>query len=102
MQPLFVYWHICLSIFVPLLTYLSFVITLGIFVIFLPMLLINFRLQYEGTPTYLGEGVTGMESGIWNLEDGSCIIERKQGGNTGGCAASQLDLTVHVKRFPAQ
>ena len=28
-------------------------------------ILINFRLQYEGTPKYLGESVTGSEFGIW-------------------------------------
>ena len=61
-------------------------ITLCISVIFLPMLLINFRLWYEGTLTYMGEGVTGMERGIQNLEDGLCVIERKQGRDAGGCA----------------
>ena len=52
----------------------------------LPMLLINFGFQYEGTLTYLVEGVTGMESGVQNLEDGLCVFERKQGGDAGRCA----------------
>ena len=88
-QPMFIYWHIHLSVFVPLVIYLSFVITIYIFM-FLPILLINFRLWYKGTPKYLGEGVTGMERGIQNLEDGSCIIGRKQGGDTGRCTGMSV------------
>ena len=56
----------------------------------LPMLLINFGLQYEGTLMYPGEGVTGTESGIWNSEDGSCVIERKQGRDTSGCTGEAV------------
>ena len=52
---------------------------------FLPILLINFRLQYEGTPKYLREGVTGMKRGIQSSEDGSCVIERKLGRDTSRC-----------------
>ena len=29
------------------------------------ILIINFRLWYEGTPKYLGESVTGLELEIW-------------------------------------
>ena len=60
------------------------------FVIFLPMSLINFGLQYEGALTYLWEGVTGTETGIWNSEDGLCITERKQGGHTSGCVGESV------------
>ena len=37
------------------------------------LFLINFRLQYEGAPKYLGESVTGLEFGIWNWWDGPCV-----------------------------
>ena len=102
LQSLLVYCHTHLSVFVPLVIYLSFVITLCIVVIILPKLLINFRLWYEGTLKYLGESVTGTESGTQNLEDGSCIIERKQGRDAGGCAGELVGLDCTCTKLSHQ
>ena len=39
------------------------------------VLIINLRLQYEGTPKYLGETVTGLKFGLWKTQQGSCVAE---------------------------
>ena len=36
------------------------------------LLLINYRHWYEGTPKYLGESVTAIGIGIWNLLSSLC------------------------------
>ena len=48
--------------------------------------------------------VTGPESGMQNLEDGPCIIERKQGGDTGGCAGESVGFEElsHLRRGSRQ
>ena len=39
------------------------------------ILIINLRLQYEGTSKYLGKSVTGSKFGLWKTQQGSCIAE---------------------------
>ena len=51
---------------------------------------------------YLGESVKGLESGMQNLEDGPCIIERNKVGMLADVQVSWLDSTAHVQSIAAQ
>ena len=46
--------------------------------------------------------VTGTESGIQNSEDGSCVIERKQGGGADGCADKSVGFDCTCAKLPTQ
>ena len=46
---------------------------------------------------YLGESVTGVEIGIWNLHSDSCIAGKgNRLGTSADVQASQRDSTAHV------
>ena len=69
---------------------------------FLPILVINFRLQYEGTPKYLGEGITGPERGYRIQKMVHALLKGKKMGMPVDAQANGLDLTAHAQSFPAQ
>ena len=60
---------------------------LSIFVlILLHCFSIHCRLQYKGTPKYLGESVTGVEIGVQNSCSGSCMVGKgKEVGDISRC-----------------
>ena len=45
--------------------------------------------------------VTGMESGIWNLQD-DALLKGSKAGMLADVQVRQLDLTVHAQSFPTQ
>ena len=52
---------------------------------FVILLFIYCRLQYEATPKYLGESVTGIEIRIWNSCSSLCVVGKgKEVGDIGG------------------
>ena len=66
-------------------------------------ILINFRLQYEGTLKYLGESDTGLEFGIWKWWHGSCIaVGNSQQGCWQVCRQISVDLLHICRAFPME
>ena len=62
--------------------------------------LIKFRLQYKGTPKYLGESVTGVELRFQNLWDSLCVaVKDDRSRMLIDAQTCQHNSTVHVQRF---
>ena len=67
------------------------------------VLLINLRLQYEGTPKYLGESVTGLKFGLWKTQQGSCVAEENSRQGHWCRCRPILAIPLHMhSAFPAE
>ena len=66
--------------------------------LFFVLFLINYRLWHEGALKYLGESVTGIEIGIWNLHSGLC----RDGLEDGSGTSAAVQVSWHDSTAPVQ